>query len=730
MPAVVIGAALATAGTAVAGIIAGTAITAAALASTFAVSLVLGGLSYALSPKPKGGAPISSSVRRISPSTFSVRQPTEPRRYIYGQTRIGGIYAHMAKVGGDNGKMHMILILCEGPVQSIDEIWVNDECIPSDWLDAQGTVLFGRYKDKMRIRKHLGSTTQVADALAVSQISEWTDDHRLQGIAYLYITLTKDQDVYPTGVPNFSAVVKGRLIHDPRDAVERWTPNAVLFAYDYLSRSEHGFGATEDDMNADNIAAEANIADEIVDVDAVDMVVDSIVTATDIITLDGDRLLFETGDRLEVVTAGTPPGGLAVDTDYYAIPYQFKGIPRIKLATSLANALAEVAIDITSAGSGTITLRKTGEPRYHGAGIVNTSDSLEDNLQGMLNAIAGRAVNSGGAWQVLSGAWREPTVTLGIGDTRGQLKFRSQVPMAERFNMVRGVYVSAVNDYQPADFPTIRYQTFIDQDNGVEYPRDINLPYTNRPGTAQRIAKIELYRARQEIVFTAPFTMAAIQAAAGDVLSLNLDATGWEDKAFEVTNFTFVVKDRTLLAQLTLRETAEEIYDWTSGEQIAVDPAPNTTLPSPFDVASPTGVAFSSRSVETVDGDTLFTLVLNWDEHSDAFVRSYGDMEIQSKLSSEGEEGWRPSFFVDGALTFTDVLTSSVNVAYDLRIRARNSLGVRSGWVTLEGAIVGSSGGVGTTIDWGSAADSVSATIDWGSAADSVSTFEDWGSVV
>ena len=109
-------------------------------------------------------------------------------------------------------------------------------------------------------------------------------------------------------------------------------------------------------------------------------------------------------------------------------------------------------------------------------------------------------------------------------------------------------------------------------------------------------------------------------------------------------------------------------------------------------------------AVATTGGDTVYNLVLTWNPHPDAFVAGGGRFEIRYKLSAETD--WRPSFFVGGDLTFADVLSSSPNVSYDLQIRAVSSLGanVRSRWTSLLDCVIGSSGGVGTTIDWGSVA--------------------------
>lgn len=72
------------------------------------------------------------------------------------------------------------------------------------------------------------------------------------------------------------------------------------------------------------------------------------------------------GTRVRLTTTGTLPGGLATATDYYVIKVTDS---TFKLATSFANAIAETAINITDAGTGTHTITWL-LPRYtNGAGV-------------------------------------------------------------------------------------------------------------------------------------------------------------------------------------------------------------------------------------------------------------------------------------------------------------------------------------------------------------------------
>jgi hypothetical protein len=694
--------------------------------SQFAGSLILGGLSYALTSKPK--KPAFENNMNSKGQTVAVRQPDLTRQHVYGHVRITRGYAHMESTGL-NGTLHMVLMLCEGPLRAINEIWVNDYCIPQDWIDSEGNVTQGRYAGYMTIRKHLGTETQLADEKAVFNMPNWTSDHRLQGIAYLYITMKKNQDVFPTGVPNITAIVEGPLVFDPRVDDFTWSTNLALFSHDYIVNDLYGYSAFSDDFDLVNVAAQANISDEIVTTTPLEMKGSSVDVTNNILVLQDDILLFQFGDRVNISTDGVLPGGLSSETDYYVIPYQVKSTPRILLAASLDDSMAKTAVEITSAGTGNFIIRKTGEPRYHGGGVLDTDTPLNNTLNDLVTCMAGRAIQTGGFWTLLAGAYRTPENSYGISDIRGKgYNLKNSLTIGESYNIVKGLFTSSINLYQQTDYPSAVYPTFIDEDNGKESTKDMNLNYTNRPTTAQRIAKIELFRSRQGIAFSSDFSMRGLEVKPGDVTNMNIDFLGWEDKPFEITEFRFNVNDGNMVTHLAMRETAEAIYNWNSGEAIDFDPAPNTNLPNIFIVFAASGVFYNSREIGTRDGDVVYALTLNWDTHPDSFVLENGDFEIQYKLSSE--DTWRPSFFVDGSLTRTDVLNSSANVEYDVRIRARNNLGVRSGWVTIEDVVVGSSGGVGTTYDWDFVYNSVTTYNDWGNVTDTPTEYEDWGYVV
>lgn len=123
---------------------------------------------------------------------------------------------------------------------------------------------------RVRIKKHLGGPGQVADADLVAESGgKWTAAHVGNGITYLYVRLQYDQDVWgQIGIPNISCVVRGGKAFDPRSGLTVWSDNAALLAAKWLRDGTFGLGATSAQVPAAELGAEANIADETINLDA------------------------------------------------------------------------------------------------------------------------------------------------------------------------------------------------------------------------------------------------------------------------------------------------------------------------------------------------------------------------------------------------------------------------------------------------------------------------------
>jgi hypothetical protein len=93
---------------------------------------------------------------------------------------------------------------------------------------------------------------------------------------------------------------------------------------------------------------------------------------------------LEMGDIVRLSTSGTLPAGLAAATDYFVIRVDANNF---KLAASLADAEAGIAVDITAAaGGGTHTL--TEQERVHAALDVNVVNAVNATISGTVPVTA------------------------------------------------------------------------------------------------------------------------------------------------------------------------------------------------------------------------------------------------------------------------------------------------------------------------------------------------------
>ncbi|MGL4480443.1 MAG: LamG-like jellyroll fold domain-containing protein [Aeromonas veronii] len=116
-----------------------------------------------------------------------------------------------------------------------------------------------------RIKLVNGAADQAAQPDLVAECGEigWDDTHRLRGIAYAYARLKFDQEAWPYGIPNISAVVRGKLVYDPRTATTAWSDNPALCIRDYLL-AQDGLRCAPEEIDETSFMAAANVCDELV----------------------------------------------------------------------------------------------------------------------------------------------------------------------------------------------------------------------------------------------------------------------------------------------------------------------------------------------------------------------------------------------------------------------------------------------------------------------------------
>ena len=252
----------------------------ASVIGTLVISAVSSWAMKALMPKMDFGSATSSQGLLVNS-----REATGPQHYVYGRVRKGGTVSYYESTGSNNKYLHQIIVLAGHEIESVDNIYLNDDVIA---LDSNGFVTDDRWKDdsgnsKVRIYYHLGNQTLATDNFAnvsgkdlantLIAESELTGDDALDsnfkgaGLAFMYVRYEYEKDVFANGVPTITAEIEGKKVFDPRNvnhvsndpSTWAYSNNAALCIRDFLVSE---YGLNDDNIDETSFAAAANECDE------------------------------------------------------------------------------------------------------------------------------------------------------------------------------------------------------------------------------------------------------------------------------------------------------------------------------------------------------------------------------------------------------------------------------------------------------------------------------------
>lgn len=201
-----------------------------------------------------------SNANELKGQTINVRSSTAPRQLIYGKSLVGGVMFYAATTGTNNEYLHTVFGLADHQIQSVEKVYFGDEDVGT----VSGNVSSGRYSGKARIQHKTTGGTAYADLVSetASLTNNWTSSHKLTGISSVYVRMQYDTSIY-TSIPTVRALVKGKLVYDPRTATTAWSDNPALCIRDYIM-SDYGMRVTADEIDSASFIAAANICDETV----------------------------------------------------------------------------------------------------------------------------------------------------------------------------------------------------------------------------------------------------------------------------------------------------------------------------------------------------------------------------------------------------------------------------------------------------------------------------------
>ena len=330
--------------------------------------------------------------------------------------------------------------------------------------------------------------------------------------------------------------------------------------------------------------------------------------------------------------------------------------------------------------------------------------------------MGGTVVYSNGTFKVKAAKYVSPTVTIGDGDIRGAIGLQTARSQRDNFNAVKGVFTSPTNNFIAADYPAFTSSTFETEDGGDRKFLDMDLPFTTSQTMAQRLSKIALFRNRQKVTMTMFCSLKAFQLDVGDTVQVNNNRFGFTNKVFEVAEWGLAIQNDdggnpVLGVDLTLRETNTAVYTWTPSTDEKVFQEDNTTLPDAFTVQPPASVTLSDQLIEYNDGTVIVALDITVGASVDPFVSFY---QVEYKLSTDSDF----IIYAQGSGLNHRVLNVIDQSTYDVRVKAVNSLGVSSSYVTAQRQIVGAIAPPSDVTDFSANVSGQEAHLSWEAVTD------------
>lgn len=551
----------------------------------------------ALTPIPKIPS-FSDFLSEAQGRNQMIKQPTVPRRVVYGKVRISGVLGYV-NTSSDQQFLRIVILLAGHEINSFQKFYINDEevSVNTSTSSSNGDTITvtapAKYAGLFTIKTHKGSASQNADTDIISQTGgQWTTNHKLSGIAYLYAQIKYDRSAFPQGIPNISVLVEGKKILDPRNNATAYSANPALVIRDYLTSSS-GFGAIASEVSNASIVTAANICDENVTLDA---------------------------------------GGT--------------------------------------------------EKRYEINGTFQTSGSPKTILANLLTSCGGIVTYTNGLFKIKVAKYVSPSITLDEGDLRGGITLQTKRSKRDNYNAVKGQFASIATNFILADYPAVTSSTFQNEDGGERQFLDLDLPYTTSSPMAQRLAKIALYRNRQQVSITYPCSMKGFQLNVGDTVSINNARFGFNAKVFEVAEWSLDIDasngSPTLGTNLVLRELNSAVYNWNEDTDEKAFLLDNTILPNPFTISAPSMTVTDELRVLNEEAVSVLLATVST---SNVQVT---DIEVEAKQSTEDT-------FISMGKNSTlkyELLNVVDGAVYNVRARALSRFAV-SAYTTVNHTVVG-----------------------------------------
>ena len=538
---------------------------------------------------------------------------------IYGERLVGGTRVFLDSGGGTtNQYLYMAIVMCEGEINSIEEIRIDDKVVTwasslsdgtevevnssdSNFYKADPNVEGSSAESLIRVEPHFGTDGQSASGI-LSALSNWGSNHKLSGLCYLALRFKWNQDAF-TGIPEVQAKIKGKkvitLASNLSEQTASFSTNPAFCLLDYLRNERYGKGLATSDIDLQSFY------------DA------SVVCATQV----------------------TPYSGAS-----------------------------DINIFDTNA-------------------VLDTSKKIIENVRELVKGCRGFVPYTSGKYKLIIETTGSASITLTEDDIIGGYSLASPTKNS-KYNRVIATFINPDRNFQadqvtfpPTDDSSLatadKHATMKTADGGFLLEGKFDFKTITSPYQAEEMSEIILRRSRESLGLNITCGFKAYELHIGDIVNITLSSLGFSNKAFRVLSMIFN-EDYTI--SLTLVEHQDSFYTFATKGQVSS--TPSTTLPNPFVIQPPASVTLTDELIEYADGVVLTRLNILVGASTDKFVQYY---QVEAKKSTESDF----KIISSGTQLNHEFINVVDDITYDVRVKAINSFGVSSSYISASRKIIG-----------------------------------------
>ena len=326
--------------------------------------------------------------------------------------------------------------------------------------------------------------------------------------------------------------------------------------------------------------------------------------------------------------------------------------------------------------------------------VVDTSVKAIDNVKNFVRGSRSYLNFSGGKYNILVESTGSASITLTEDNIIGGISIQSKNKNS-RYNRVIVNFINPDKNFQSdtAQFPPVdetglasadQHANMKTADGGLLLEGRFDFSMFTSPYQAQEMAEIILRRSRTSLDVSLKADATAMDLAIGDLVNITHATPAFSAKPFRVQGMT-INADHSVSLQCT--EHQDSFY--TFGTQQEVATIPDTTLPNPFSVLPPASITLTDELIEYADGIVITRLLITIGASTDLFVDNY-EVQIKQTLDPDGNavsDDFRE--IAVGKILQYQHLNVIDGATYQVRVRAVNTIGSKSTFISTTRAIVG-----------------------------------------